>query len=118
MKINVTCMDLENLGCKSLKDPSGYFLSEENLKTYTDHFGVSPKVFSTVWNRCHFEGKKIGNVRLSPKHLLWGLMFLKTYGGTRTLCRAVGVKSPKTFRKYQWFVVKEISKLLPKVVSQ
>ena len=52
-----------------------------------------------------------------PKHLLWGLAFLKTYSTEKILCELVNVRSRTTLRKYVWMVVKEIAALCAKVVS-
>jgi hypothetical protein len=49
-------------------------------------------------------------------HLLWALMWMKTYAKESTLSSAAGVDE-KTFRKWMHFFVDAISNLEYKVVS-
>ena len=49
-------------------------------------------------------------------HLLMGLYFLKKYDSESDSAGRFGVDE-KTYRKWIWFIVKEIGKLHPKIVS-
>lgn len=46
-----------------------------------------------------------------PKHILWALVFLKTYSTTAVHCRIVGWPDPKTYRKWSWYFVELIASL-------
>jgi hypothetical protein len=59
-----------------------------------------------VWNRLEDTIDKSAK----PKHLLWSLVFLKTYASSEdVLCRIVGWPDPKTFRKWCWYFIEKIS---------
>ena len=73
-------------------------------------FGVSPVVCLDIWQRSGMANT------LEPKHLLWGLLFLKVYATETPLCALVGV-TRKTYRKWVWEAVRYISRVYPQVVS-
>ena len=52
-----------------------------------------------------------------PTHLLWALLFLKTYSTEPTLASRVGGVDEQTFRKWAWFYLEGITRLKPKLVS-
>ena len=52
-----------------------------------------------------------------PKHLLWALMLLKLYAAESVLRTLAGGVDEKTYRKWAWLYVYEISDLQYKVVS-
>ncbi len=51
------------------------------------------------------------------KHLLWCLMLLKRYKTENVLCSSSGGEDKKTFWKWAWLFVEELSLLEPDVVS-
>jgi hypothetical protein len=51
------------------------------------------------------------------KHVLWALLFLKTYGNEAQMS-AMAQVDRKTFRKWIWIVVPGIAQLYEKVVSR
>jgi len=51
-----------------------------------------------------------------PEHLLWALMFMKVYGKESMHCTMAGAVDEKTFRKWVWIFVLEISYLESEVV--
>ena len=55
---------------------------------------------------------------VQPKHLLWTLLFLKTYATEPILCALVGGVDEKTFRTKVWFLVCEIALLADHLVSK
>ena len=51
-----------------------------------------------------------------PKHLLWAMLFLKSYGPEPFLAGLVGV-AEKTWRKWVWLMINAINRLYSRVVS-
>ena len=81
------------------------------LRRFRSHFGTSPEICAEVWNALQ------GNPRIQnqidsayPKHLLLGLMLLKTYAVEEVLAGKVGVDE-KTFRKQAWRLIYAIASL-------
>jgi hypothetical protein len=52
-----------------------------------------------------------------PKHLLWGLLFLKVYGTEDVLSDVVGMKR-NTFRKWAWKIVEVLDNMEAEEVSR
>ena len=50
-------------------------------------------------------------------HLLWTLMFLKSYTKEKTMCTLVGIRDPKTLRKWVWLFIDNLAELESSVVS-
>ena len=73
-------------------------------------FGCHPQLCVDIWKLCAW---KQGT---TPKHLLWALLFLKTYGTEDVICSLAGC-SRKTFRRWLWPTVKSIADSKRKVVS-
>jgi hypothetical protein len=65
-------------------------------------YGVGPDVCCTLWSTCGY------NKKTKPKHLLWGLMFLKTYETENILAKIAGTNR-KTFRKWNWYVIQKVA---------
>ena len=90
--------------------------NQPNTKTgvsscaFRSFFGTSPKTCASLWKISNFPSKT------RPKHLMWALMFLKSYDTEIKLSSLAGV-SPKTFRKWIWVIIDEIGKTMHKVVS-
>ena len=86
---------------------------------FKEYFGVSPLVVSIVWNLLaqHDLIPEKGEI----KHLLWALVFLKVYPKQGPVCSLVGGSNgavdPKTFRKWVWKFIFNISFLDEVVVS-
>ena len=78
--------------------------------TFCLFFGTSPKTCASLWKICNFPSKS------RPKHLMWALMFLKSYDTENKLSSLAGV-SLKTFQKWIWLIIDEIAKVMHKVVS-
>jgi hypothetical protein len=79
-------------------------------REFRGHFGVPPAICSDLWGSCAFPPKT------EPKHLLWGLMFLKVYGTEDLFCAKVHI-TWTTWRKWIWIVVRGIAEQAPHVVS-
>ena len=60
----------------------------------TSFFGCNVAVITELWNRI----EPIVDQEIKPKHLLWGLVFLKVCSAEEAHCRIVGWPSAKTFR--------------------
>lgn len=80
-------------------------------RAFSSRFGCTHNVATLLWNLLLY--------RLSPdtriKHLLWALMFLKSYVKEALLC-AVAKVSRATYRKWVWRVVRGIANLRYSVV--
>jgi hypothetical protein len=69
-------------------------------RRYRAIFGTSPLVCSIVWAKI-LENVPVGG---RPQHLLWSLMFLKTYS-TEHVLRVTTKVDEKTQRKWIWIFV-------------
>jgi len=86
-------------------------LCEQGNCDFASLFGSNPHVCALTWNLLD-----LSDVAALPKHLLWGLMLLKSYTKESMLCSIAGV-SRATFRKWAWIVIKAIAGLSTNVVS-
>ena len=87
-------------------------------RLFHSFFGTSSQICSVLWDYIdpyNTIGKKYKNV--SPKHLLWALMFLKVYGTEDIHSTLAGGVDPKTFRKWCWIFIDYIGNLHVKLVS-
>lgn len=85
-------------------------------RLFRSNYGCSPDVCSILWetlteNNCfrHFPGAM-------PKHLLWTLLFLKTYDKEAVLASRLNT-TRKTLRKWIWSILHAVVKLKRQVVS-
>ena len=74
-------------------------------------FGCSPEVATDAWHRCTFT-----NPKTQIKHFLWGLMFMNVYSSEQSLAKIASCHA-KTFRKWTWPCIFDLSDVLPSVVS-
>jgi hypothetical protein len=77
-------------------------------RNFRSQFGVNWHVCEHIWSLLDEFGKYKG--RREPKHLLWALLFLKVYGNETTHASIV-LTTRKTFRKWAWNVIEELSEL-------
>jgi hypothetical protein len=87
---------------------------ESDLHFFRSAFNASPDVCSHVWEYVSYYELKPR--KALPKHLLWALIFLKSYATEPFLAGLVGA-SEKTFRKWIWLMIETISRLYSKIVS-
>lgn len=84
-------------------------------KTFRSFFGCPPSVGAQVWNKImpSIDRSKSSEYRTAqPKHLLYGLLFLKVYGTSEDVhCRIVGWVDRQTFRKWSWYFIEKIHDL-------
>jgi hypothetical protein len=78
-------------------------------------FGVSSDVCSHVWEYI-VTLNPTTMAKTKPEHLLWCLLFLKTYNSEAVLSTVVGV-TEKTFRLWVWRLIAVISCLYVRLVS-
>ena len=77
------------------------------------------KVVESIWNRLDpFATIKPIHKGVKPVHLLWALLFMKVYAEESIHAGLVGGVDEKTFRKWVWIFVQEISYLEDEVVSR
>ena len=77
-------------------------------------YGVSPDVCGHSWEYLINYG--VLSEKALPKHLLWALIMLNTYGTEIFLARLLET-TEKTFRKWVWHVIDGISNLYCYLVS-
>lgn len=101
----ISASHLHYIAAKLLQKRNNFLASCQ----YRSHFGIDCHQTEIVWNQISVKIYKI-----EPKHLFWGLIFLKFYSSEEvhsTLCKT----SRKTYRYWSWNVVEAIAHL--KVVS-
>lgn len=103
--LDVLSMTFLRLGNQISKTKSGQKTSTKTRR-FKSFFGVTPYVCSIVWTKI----VDIAPIGFQPKHLLWGLTFLKQY--TIEHNRHSTLKADeKTIRKWTWIAVKLLSGL-------
>jgi hypothetical protein len=118
-----TVVDVHNMG-KTMMNRANKPLgklhrgSPEDVR-FREKFGAGPSTVLDAWRR-------LNNFELVPEggmfyHLLWALMFMKTYSKEKDLCGNAGGKGgavdPKIFRKWIWLFIKALGLLEFEVVS-
>ena len=83
-------------------------VTQTSLKDYITLFGSDWHIVEKVWNLLDDYG--LYQKTRKPDHLLWALLFLRTYSNERVHATLTG-SSQKTFRRWVWRVVEEISLL-------
>ena len=83
-------------------------------EAFRSFFGVPLNVIVSVWNRIQ---PSVDEPGAHPKHLLWALVFLKTYATTAVHCRIVGWPDPKTYRKWSWYFLEKIAALKHDIIQ-
>ena len=92
--------------------------SPEDVR-FCEKFGAGANVVLDVWGRIlQFDLVPLSGLFV---HLLWALMFMKTYGKEKGLCGSAGRESgavdPKTFWKWTWLFIQALGSLEFEVVS-
>ena len=111
-------LDFESMGREIMhRKKGGSSLTFDNR--FRTFFGVSPKVVENIWNRLDpFRTIEPIHSGVKPMHLLWALLFMKVYAEESIHAGLVGGVDEKTFRKWVWVFVQEISYLEDEVVSR
>lgn len=81
------------------------------LRDFVSLFGVTPRVCAVVWNITSFDD----DIKL--QHLLWALLFLKTYEKESVLIVLAGGVDRKTYRHKVWRVLSSLKSKAKSVVS-
>lgn len=88
-------------------------------RRWSEFFVASPEVCSRLWDLCDPYNTMPNAVK--PVHLLWALLFMKQYQTetlNSTLVAETKAKDEKTFRKWSWLFLREISYIESRVVSK
>lgn len=103
--LEVSSMTFLSLGNKITKTKRG---QKESTKTrrFKSFFGITPQVCSIVWEKICDKAPN----DFQPKHLLWGLTFLKLYTIEHDRHSTLGADE-KTIRKWTWVAVSLLSNL-------
>ncbi|GKZ00550.1 hypothetical protein MPSEU_001007400 [Mayamaea pseudoterrestris] len=91
----------------------------QNLASPTDRrfrstFGTTPAICSILWDK--LDPERFIHKRAEPKHLLWGLMLMKLYLPERAIVSLAGGVDEKTFSKWSWLFIDQISFLETQVI--
>jgi hypothetical protein len=84
-------------------------LADEKARAF---FGAPTAVITTLWNDLESELEDAA----MPKHLLWGLLFMKVYASEAVHCALVGWPCRTTFRKWSWYFIEKIALLEAKYI--
>jgi len=86
----------------------------EHDREFRSLFGVSASTCLLLWNKLRQHNARPPNA--TPKHLMWALLFLKSYG--TEFCNSSRAKTTrKTFRKWVKIMLGAMTNLAPIVVS-
>lgn len=92
--------------CARMLNRTSYMHSKNMYRQEKELFGVSSLVCYSIWEAIYVELEEGSK----PEHLLWALIFLKTYSSERTHCIIAGC-SPVTFRKWSWKFISYVANL-------
>jgi hypothetical protein len=88
--------------------------SKDKQERFKSLFGANIDVITEIWNRIE-QNVDAGVV---PKHLLYGLVFLKVYGKSEEVhCAIVDWPTAKTFREKSWHIIECIADLKDSVIK-
>jgi len=79
-------------------------------------YRMTASICATLWHMVKLETTMPEGAH--PAHLLLCLMFLKIYATEAVLCTMAGGVDEKTFRKWSWMFVDELSYLEDSVVTE
>jgi hypothetical protein len=84
---------------------------------FASSYGTEPLIVAIVWDMMKNSNKNsIPDNKPYPKHLLWALMFLKSYDTEMNIASRLRVDE-KTYRKWLWIILPWIATLKREVVS-
>jgi hypothetical protein len=86
---------------------------ETELRKFRSFFGCSTVTAADLWNRIESRLKN----RSLPKHLLWSLVFLKTYATEEVHCRMVNWPDPKQYREWVWYILEKIVEIKGDIIK-
>ena len=95
---------------------SGTGSEETQEHRFKSLFGIPFSIVEILWSIIDpFNDNTLNGVE--PKHLLWALMFLKLYGTEDNVVSLAGGCDDKTYRKWVWIMIINLSDLEQEVVS-
>lgn len=97
------------------RDPKVKRSEKSEDRDFREHFGCGVNVAHTIWMM--MESRELIPNDGMIHHLLWTLMFLKSYTKEKTMCTLVGIRDPKTLRKWVWLFIDNLAELESSVVS-
>ena len=84
-------------------------ISKSEERTFRAIFGASWLVVAKIWKLLE---EHYPNRHKRPCHVLWALIFVKQYGNEQSHCMMVGGGvTLKTFRKWVWKILDEMSEV-------
>lgn len=89
-------------------------LSSGFMTKFSSVFGTTPSMCVVIWKRL-LRSERL-KCRTSPMHLLWTLLFLKTYG-KESIMSTIVEADEKTVRKWVWHIAELIADMDNDVVS-
>lgn len=95
-------------------DPFKHRAPQEEDRAFRALFGCGPEIVLVLWNKLVSNDLIPRNGQM--KHLLWTLMYCKTYAKWKTM-RKLTETDPKTLRKWIDLFYQSIQELSPYVVS-
>ena len=94
----------------------GTSLTRTDDRRFRATYGTTASICATLWHMVKSETTMPKGA--CPVHLLWCLMFLKIYATEAVLCKMAGGVDEKSFRKWSWMFVDELSYLEDSVVTE
>jgi hypothetical protein len=89
--------------------------NDAERRFFKSAYGSSPEVCSHTWE--YLNHYNVIPEKAVPKHLLWAMIFIKSYASEGFLSALVGT-TEKTYRKWIWLMLQSISHIYSKVVSK
>lgn len=117
MDDDAVAIEFQRLGAEIMRrDPDFVGSGVVADRRFRSYFGVSVDVCTQAWQLL------LAQIGTLPKgalmvHLLWALMCMKLYTNETALASIAGGVDEKTFRKWSWFFIEELSYLETSVVS-
>ena len=106
-----TSFDFEDAASKILKKSKNCNLHSMDCR-FRQHFGTTSAISQKIWQKLDpLETIEKEHKGVKIKHLLWALLFMKTYSKESVHSSLVGGVDEKTFRKWAWIFVEAISYL-------
>jgi hypothetical protein len=105
----------EQLGSELMQRDSGR-QTRTGDRRFRSTFGTTAVVCCRLWHL--LQPVQTMQQGASPRHLLWALMLLKIYSTESVLSTMAQGVDEKTFRKWAWMFIDEISYLEASVVSE
>jgi hypothetical protein len=109
----------EQLGAEIMSRSASNVESTSFERRWITHFQVAALVIATVWEMLVTDPDPDDRLDKGalPEHLLWAILFLRTYREESILAGMCGSVNEDTFRKWSWRFVLKISELEFDVVS-